>query len=108
MARWPVSGAALEIGARAYADTEWEKETRRALSHAACELDTALKSVGLSWIAGTDLFRLVEMEDAHSVFYRLANAGVYVRRFDWSKTHLRIGLPATSQAQERLLNALTP
>ncbi|MEL6415468.1 MAG: threonine-phosphate decarboxylase CobD [Pseudomonadota bacterium] len=105
---WPVSGAALEIGARAYADTDWQNETRRALSHAARQLDAALGSVGLSSITGTDLFRLVEMEDAHSVFYRLANAGVYVRRFDWSETHLRIGLPATSLVQERLLNALIP
>lgn len=104
---WPVSGSALEIGARAYADTDWQVRTRERLHAAARELDVALKAAGLSLTGGTDLFRLVETEDAHAVFHRLATAGVYVRRFEGSSTHLRIGLPATSKAQTRLLNALT-
>lgn len=104
---WPVSGSALEIGARAYADTTWQRETLKNLSIAADKLDHSLKEVGVSLVGGTDLFRLVELDDAHSVFRRLANAGVYVRRFEWSETHLRIGMPATSEAQERLLSALT-
>ena len=67
----------------------------------------ALESVGVSVVGGTDLFRLVEVDDAHAQFHHLAEAGVYVRRFDWSETHLRIGLPATLEAQDKLIGALT-
>lgn len=104
---WPVSGAALEIGARGYADTDWQTQTRKRLSVTARELDVALKAAGLNLVGGTDLFRLVETNDAHAVFRYLANAGLYVRRFNWSETHLRIGLPATPAAPTRLLNALS-
>ena len=104
---WPVSGAALELGVRAYADIAWQKEMRKKLSLAADQFDAALKAAGQNLAGGTDLFRLVETEDAHAVFHRLASAGLYVRRFDWSETHLRIGLPATSDAQARLIKALT-
>ncbi|MEL6665307.1 MAG: threonine-phosphate decarboxylase CobD [Pseudomonadota bacterium] len=104
---WPVSGAALEIGARAYADMAWQLAARKKLSIAARQLDTALESVGLSVVGGTDLFRLVEVDDAHADFRRLAEAGIYVRRFDWSETHLRIGLPKNLEAQDRLHEALS-
>ena len=104
---WPVSGAALEIGTRAYADMAWQAEARKKLLIAARQLDVALESVGVSVVGGTDLFRLVEVDDAHAQFHHLAEAGVYVRRFDWSETHLRIGLPATLEAQDKLIGALT-
>ncbi|MEO1406183.1 MAG: aminotransferase class I/II-fold pyridoxal phosphate-dependent enzyme, partial [Pseudomonadota bacterium] len=103
---WPVSGAALEIGTRAYADTGWQGSTRTRLKSAAAQLDESLEVAGLAPIGGTNLFRFVETEDAHGVFGRLARAGVYVRRFDWSTKHLRIGLPATQTAMKRLEAAL--
>ncbi|MEL6244028.1 MAG: threonine-phosphate decarboxylase CobD [Pseudomonadota bacterium] len=105
---WPVSGAALEIGARAYADERWQNATRANLKAAAARLDCILREGGLTPAGGTSLFRYVEITDAHSVFERLARAGIYVRRFAWSATHLRIGLPARDEAEQRLANALSP
>lgn len=104
---WPVSGAALEIGARAYADREWQNQMRQNLSVSANELRSELMAAGLTVLGSTDLFCFVETEDAHAVFHRLACEAVYVRRFDWSSRHLRIGLPATPKAQERLRDALS-
>ena len=105
---WPVSGTALEIGARAYADTTWRAQIRTRLSVAAARLNTILKAGNLNPVGGTSLFQLVETARAHTVFDRLACAGIYVRRFEWSKTHLRIGLPATREAEARLQAALNP
>lgn len=104
---WPISGAALEIGARAYADRDWQNQMRRKLSVSANDLGNALMAAGRTVLGGTDLFSFVQTEDAHAVFHHLARAGVYVRRFDWSNQHLRIGLPATPEAQERLRDALS-
>ncbi|MGE0181743.1 MAG: threonine-phosphate decarboxylase CobD [Parvularculaceae bacterium] len=105
---WPASGPALEIGARAYADHAWRLSTRKHLGAASRRLDGALVAGGLTVVGGTDLFRFVEAEDAHSLWERLARAGLYVRRFDWSARHLRIGLPPDASAQDRLAAALTP
>jgi len=104
---WPVSGAALEIGARAYADTLWQAKTRDRLSKAVFRLDTILKVAGLCPTDGTNLYRYIEVANAHALFECLAHAGIYVRRFGWSETHLRIGLPATLDAERRLATALT-
>ena len=105
---WPVSGAALEIGARAYADTAWQTRARAKLFDAADRLNTILKAGNLNPVGGTSLFRFVEIARAHSVFEQFARAGVYVRRFEWSGSHLRIGLPATREAEARLNAALSP
>ncbi|MEM9751585.1 MAG: threonine-phosphate decarboxylase CobD [Pseudomonadota bacterium] len=105
---WPISGAALEIGARAYRDTAWHARIRDKLGDAAIRLDETLKAGHLVVVGGTSLYRFVEAPNAHSVFERLAQAGVYVRRFNWSKTHLRIGLPPTLDGETRLRAALSP
>ncbi len=103
---WPVSGIALEIGARAYADTDWQTQTRAKLATASTRFDTILETAGLHPVGGAALFRFVKVADAHLVFDQLARAGIYVRRFNWSKTHLRIGLPTTVEAEARLKTAL--
>lgn len=103
---WPISGSALEIGARAYADHDWQIQTRQALSHAADRLDTILKEGGLTVVGGTSLFRFVDVDKAHDAFEHLAQSGIYVRRFEGSDRHLRIGLPATPEAEARLKAAL--
>ncbi|MEM1086457.1 MAG: threonine-phosphate decarboxylase CobD [Pseudomonadota bacterium] len=105
---WPVSGAALEVGQRAYRDITWQNQTRDKLKQAAARLDLILKTAGLSILGGTDLFRYVETHDAYDLFNRLARAGIYVRRFGWSTMHLRIGLPQSPEAEARLRAALSP
>ena len=105
---WPVSGPALAIGTQAYADLAWQSETRDRLAAARRRLDKILLDSGL-WIAGgTDLFRLVRTETAPQLWHRLAEAGLYVRRFDYAPDLLRIGLPANVEAEHRLTAALSP
>ncbi|MEM7729647.1 MAG: threonine-phosphate decarboxylase CobD [Pseudomonadota bacterium] len=103
---WPVSTLALSIGTQAFADTSWQSRTRSRLAEAAARLDAFLSAAGMEQITGTTLFRYVRVKKAHGVFARLAEAGIYVRRFRHSASHLRIGLPATDTAGRRLADAL--
>jgi len=78
---WPVSGAAIEIGTAALADTAWREAARKALAEAAGRLDSLLAGAGLSTIGGTSLFRLVRIAEAERLFQSLGQAGILVRRF---------------------------
>lgn len=104
---WPVSGAALEIGTRAYNDTDWAMMVRPKLASARVRLDSLLQRHGLTINGGTDLFRLIKTANAHQMWKRLAESGIYVRRFDWSEHDLRIGLPPDEQAEDRFEKALS-
>ncbi|WP_300380726.1 threonine-phosphate decarboxylase CobD [Henriciella sp.] len=105
---WPVNGPALDVGARCYGDLAWQAETRARLAAARQRLDIILENAGLALAGGTDLFRFIETEDATGLWEKLARAGIYVRRFDWSARHLRIGLPPDADAEARLAAALSP
>lgn len=104
---WPVSGSALEIGTAAYADTHWQTSTRRRLAERRDRLDQILTAHSLAPVQGTDLFRYIACRDAHTLWQRLAQQGVYIRRFAWSDTHLRIGLPQSDTDEARLDAALS-
>jgi cobalamin biosynthesis protein CobC len=104
---WPVSGPALAIGTQAYSDGLWQAETRDRLAATRRRLDKILLDTGLWLIGGTDLFRLVKTEKAPQLWHRLAEAGIYVRRFDYAPDLLRIGLPADAAAEHRLAAALS-
>ncbi len=106
LGQWSVSGPALALGARAYQDTAWQEGTRRRLTETAGHLDTVLAGAGLSVEGGTSLFRFVQCPDADGLWQTLAQNGIYGRRFPWSRTHLRLGLPASQTALERLAQAL--
>ena len=71
-------------------------------------LDRTLSGAGLYPAGGCDLFRLVSTPDAPEIWARLAQRGIYVRRFDWNDQLLRFGLPADKNAEERLAAALSP
>ena len=88
---WAVAGPALEIGARALMDMSWADATRTRLKADAARLD---KLVDLPVVGGTDLFRLYEVTDAAAAQEHLARNHVWSRRFPYSKTWLRLGLPA--------------
>ncbi len=90
---WPVSGAALAIGTKALADTEWRTRTRIALNEAASRLDEMLEGAKLRIAGGTSLFRLVHADDAEALFAQLGRKGILVRHFPDQKTWLRFGLP---------------
>lgn len=105
---WPVSGLALGIGKRAYQDTSWQVSTRARLDDARKRLDEILMGTGITEIHGTSLFRFVGCDNAHLIWRRLAERGIYVRRFSWSNQHLRFGLVANETAEMRLREALSP
>ena len=103
---WPVSGAALAIGAQALADKAWIEKTRSALLASARRLDAVLSGAGLQVVGGTSLFRLIETGRAEALFRHLGKAGIFVRRFTEQPAWLRFGLPGSEQGWRRLEAAL--
>jgi cobalamin biosynthesis protein CobC len=103
---WAVSGPALTVGRAALADAGWASATRARLAAAAAALDAVLARHGLAVQGGTDLFRLVRVEDAGAVFERLGRAHILVRAFSFRADWLRFGLPPDAAASARLDRAL--
>ena len=104
---WRISGPALAIGARAYADIDWQQSMRGQLAAARARLDTLLEAAGGRVAGGTDLFRYLEVSDAHATWRKLCEHGIYTRRFDRTRSHLRVGLPGAPEAEARLRSALS-
>jgi len=103
---WPVSSAALAIGAAALADTQWQERTRVTIAEAALKLDSYLARSGLEILGGTSLFRLVRTKEAAQLFQSLGQAGIMVRRFAEHPAWLRFGLPGGENEWQRLERAL--
>jgi cobalamin biosynthetic protein CobC len=103
---WPVSGAALAIGAEALSDRDWKQAARASLETAARRLDALLAGAGLEVLGGTALFRLVRTPEAEHLFRQLGEAGVLVRRFERQPGWLRFGLPGSEDEWQRLAAAL--
>lgn len=103
---WPLSAAAIAIGSAAYADRDWIAATRRRLSVDAATLDAMLLRQGYRPIGACPLFRLIETDDAHALFERLAQRAILTRPFANQPRWLRIGLPADAAALARLDAAL--
>lgn len=103
---WAVSGPALAIGRAALADDAWQAEMRYRLRNEAAALDRVLTAAGLAPAGGTDLFRLVEVDDALALHEHLARAGIWVRRFEGEPRRLRFGLPGNGANLQRLAEAL--
>ena len=91
---WPVSGPALELGARALEDAAWAEATRARLAQEAQRLDQLMTNHGASLVGGTSLFRLYDVGEAAVWQDKLARAHVWSRRFPYSDNWLRLGLPA--------------
>ncbi|MDX5403621.1 MAG: aminotransferase class I/II-fold pyridoxal phosphate-dependent enzyme [Rhodobacterales bacterium] len=94
MGPWAVSGPALAIGAAALADRNWAEATRTRLAADAVRLDGLMRGAGAQVAGGTDLFRLYTVDDAEAWQARLAGARIWSRIFPWSRTLIRLGLPA--------------
>jgi len=103
---WPVSGAALAIGAAALSDRNWMEATRASLAAAAQRLDALLEGAGLEIIGGTSLFSLVRTPEAPPLFDHLGRAGIFVRRFPEDPSWLRFGPPGAEADWQRLEDAL--
>lgn len=94
MGDWPLGADALALGLGAYADDIWRATARAWLAAQAVEVDSALAEVGLKTVGGCDLFRWVEVPDAHAIFQRLCEQGVLTRPFVDRSDRLRVGLPS--------------
>lgn len=105
---WPVSGPAIEIGKAALSDQSWLSATKERLGRDAKRLDAILEEAGLALAGGTLLFRLAESADAETIFMRLGEAGILVRRFERYPNWLRFGIPGSEDAWQLLANALAP
>lgn len=103
---WPVSAAAIAIGARAYRDADWIAAERLRLRADAAALDEVLAAHGLTPTGDCPLFRLVETKEAASLFERLARRAILTRPFDYAPNWLRIGLPGSAEALDRFDRAL--
>ncbi len=94
---WAVSGPALQIGAAALQDTNWATATRASLTQEAARLDQLVCAKGAALVGGCSLFRLYEVDDAAAWQQKLAQRHVWSRIFPYSKTYLRLGLPASDR-----------
>ena len=104
---WPLSAAAIAIGAAAYADADWIAATRRRLPEDAAALDAVLVRHGFRPAGACPLFRLIETGNATALFERLARCAILTRPFADQPRWLRLGLPAGADALARLDAALS-
>ncbi|WP_103171485.1 threonine-phosphate decarboxylase CobD [Paracoccus sp. SY] len=103
---WAVNGPALHVGAQAMADRAWADATVLYHAEAALRLDRLAIRAGWRPAGGTHLFRLYDTGDAAAAQERLARAHVWTRRFSFSRTWLRMGIPGGHEEWDRLTDAL--
>ncbi len=90
---WPVSGAAIHVGAAALADAAWQRRTRHRLAADAARLDALAAGAGWTIAGGTTLFRTYAAPDAAAAQDGLADHRVWSRIFPYSQRWIRLGLP---------------
>lgn len=103
---WSVNGPALEIGARAMADRDWSRAAIEYHAEASLRLDRIAMQAGWQPSGGTHLFRLYATPDATQAQEALARAHIWTRRFPYSDSWLRLGIPGTRGEWDRLESAL--
>jgi len=91
---WAVSGPALQIGAAALRDTQWQERMREELQTRARRFDQGMRERDIHVLGGTSLFRLAKIADAASFAEALQKQGIHVRVFDYQPQWMRFGLPA--------------
>ncbi|WP_022681650.1 threonine-phosphate decarboxylase [Sphingobium bisphenolivorans] len=106
LGEWPVSAAAVALGTAAYRDRGWIEAMTARLPRQAARLDALLAQYGFAARGNCPLFRLLEVEDGHALFDRLARRAILTRPFADHPRWLRIGLPGDEAAWSRLESAL--
>ena len=104
---WPISGPALNIGTKAYRDTEWQNVQKARLNTASNKLMAMLTDAGLGIVGGTPLFQLARHAAAPALFTHLAEAGILTRPFADQSDWLRFGTPGSDPDFDRLAAALS-
>ena len=102
---WAVAGPALHVGTAALGDADWLSAAGEARAVDSRRLDALLAPLGRI-VGGTVLYRLLETVQAPSLFERLGQAGIYVRRFQHDPSRLRFGLPGSESEWSRLADVL--
>lgn len=100
---WPVSTAAIVAGTAAYRDAAWRNAQAARIDDMGSRLDEAL---GARIVGRAPLFRLIEVDDAATLFRRCAARAILTRPFADMPRRLRIGLPADTAGLARLAEAL--
>ncbi len=90
---WAVSGPALQIGAAALSDSQWQQQMREELSIRARRFDQSMRERGIHVLGGTSLFRLAKVADAAGFAKALRQQGIHVRIFEYQPQWMRFGLP---------------
>ena len=103
---WSVSGPALEIGAKALADSKWIQETRDELYIQSHSLADLLMETGWNVAGINPLFVFAENQNARAIYEHLASRQILVRPFDHTPNHLRFGLCGDDVQFARLKEAL--
>jgi cobalamin biosynthetic protein CobC len=103
---WAVAGPALAVGRTALTDDAWQTAMRARLDREAAELRRLLGRAGLEIAGGTPLYVLARHAQAATCHDRLAREGLWVRAFPERPERLRLGLPGSAAAWERLTAAL--
>ena len=103
---WPVSGAAIAIGAQALRDASWGAATTARLAAEITRIDAMAAGAGWQVAGGAHLFRLYATPDASAARDALARHRIWSRIFPWSSGLIRLGLPGNEAEWQRLALAL--
>lgn len=103
---WPISGPAIALARRAYADRNWQEAQRQRLNDASMRLKALLGEHGLAEACGTAQFQLAETSAAIGLFGHFCSQGILVRPFAERPMALRFGLPGSEVNWSRLTTAL--
>ncbi len=103
---WAANGPAIAVARTALSDTEWQKSTAERLGSDCARLDALAEGAGWRVLGGSALFRTFETPNAPQAQTELAKLGIWTRIFPYSDTWLRMGLPGSKAAWERVESAL--
>ena len=106
MGPWAVSTTALRFGAQAISDHGWADDQREWLTARMAFLQDGLTQRGITIIGGTDLYCLIEVDDAQRLQDGLARQGFWTRIFEYNPRWMRLGLAQDDATMARFLSAL--
>lgn len=103
---WSVSGPALQIGSRAFADTNWINYAITALNVLSKKQAKNLQTCGLEVEGENPLFIYASHQKAQAIYEQLAQRHILVRPFSQYPEKLRFGICANKEQLERFEQAL--
>ena len=101
-----VSGAAIRVGTKALLDESWIKRTRKRLTANRTAFEKMLIQADFSVVGKTDLFLLVQIENAIELYKHLASGFILTRPFPGREDWLRLGIPGKKPALNRVAKTL--